>query len=87
MDRMSWSEMRRNILHQSMILVDSRLDLLAVGVAVAEDDTGKIEQWMAAGQISKPQQEHLERWEKEEPEFLGLLIPPFVLLTELGSRQ
>jgi hypothetical protein len=87
MDRMTWAEMRRNILHQSIILVDPLLDILEVGQAVAEDNTTQIQEWMSSELISKPQKEHLERWEKEEPDFLGLLVTPFILLTELGNKQ
>ena len=62
------------------MLVDARLALVEVAVAVASDDGARVEQWMDAGQLTKPTEEQVAAWQDEtDDRFTVVIVQPYVL--------
>lgn len=79
----SWRELRVHLQRDGVILVSRDLDLIETAVAVADDDAGKVETWIAADQIGKPGKEQLDAWEKEQDKaFRMLIVQPFILIQD-----
>jgi len=67
----------------NLICVSSDIGLVEVGVAVASDDTAKVNEWMNAGKIRKPNKEELDAWDKAPGNFFQfLIVQPYVLVTQ-----
>ncbi|NOQ41317.1 MAG: DUF2288 family protein, partial [Desulfuromusa sp.] len=65
----------------AIIVVSTKLDLVAVGVAVADDDKNLVETWVSANQLGKPTEKQVESWEQEpDKRFQMLIVQPFILL-------
>ena len=78
------SDLGAHLARDAVIVVAPSLDLLDVGVAVAENDTGRIDAWIRDGVVTKPTLEQLERWGRTEGEVAhALVVQPFVLVREL----
>lgn len=76
----AWKDLRIHLQRDAIIIVAGELDLVAVAVAVAEDDKVKVEGWIAAGQLVKPTAEQISAWETElEKPFRLLIAQPFIL--------
>jgi len=80
----SWRELRIHLQRDALILVAGTLDLTLAALAVAEDDTERVQGWIASGQLSKPAREQLESWENDigKP-FRMLIVKPFILIQEV----
>lgn len=77
----NWRELRIHLQRDAIILVADELDLISVGVAVAEDNKKMVEKWIAASQLVKPNEQQLESWEREpETSFQMLIVQPFILI-------
>ncbi len=78
-----WRELRVHLQRDAIIVVDDALDLIETAIAVADDDKKMVEQWIDAGQLGKPSQQQLERWEAElDHSFQMLIVQPFILIQE-----
>ncbi|WP_321366144.1 DUF2288 domain-containing protein [uncultured Desulfuromusa sp.] len=81
----NWRELRIHLQRDAIIVVADELDLIAVGVAVAEDDKKSVESWIAANQLGKPNEQQLESWEQEpDKSFQMLIVQPFILIQSVS---
>jgi hypothetical protein len=78
--RVDWQPLAPHARRGGLVLVDSRLDLVEVAVAVAEDDSGKVRRWMQSQQLLKPTLQQIETWQDEtEERFTIVIVQPYVL--------
>ena len=78
-----WRVVRAHVARDSVILVDPHLDLVDVAVAVAGDDTARVESWIAEGRLAKPDRERLDYLEtRPDTSFRLLIARPFLLAQE-----
>ncbi len=69
-----------------VIVVVPELDILDVGVAVASNDTIKVDRWVTEQLVSKPSSEVLSRWNANPSQkFQAVIVQPFILVKELVS--
>ena len=81
-----WRDVRAHVASDSVILVDPHLDLVAVAVAVAGDDTDRVAAWIEEGRLAKPTEEQLQFLETRLDKPYRLLIArPFLLVQEVGE--
>lgn len=67
----------------AVVLVDERLDLAEVGVAMATDNVAAVHRWMAEALITKPTPMQLEEWGQTwGKRFQSLIVQPFVLVQD-----
>ena len=77
----SWRELKIHLQRDSIIVVAEELDLIAVAVAVADDDKTLVEAWIGEEQLGKPTEEQLKSWEEEsDNRFKMLIVQPFILI-------
>ena len=80
----TWDELRGQLVRDSIILVAPTLDLLQVGIKVAEDDKQAVAGWIGDEALAKPTAEQLTAWEGQlDKRFRMLIVQPFVLAQEL----
>ena len=80
----NWRELKIHLKRDSIIVVSAELDLVDVGVAVADDDKSLVEAWITASQLGKPTEKQLESWEQESTQrFQMLIVQPFILIQDL----
>lgn len=77
-----WKTLRPHLLRDAVILVAPDLDLIDVGIKVAEDDKAAIVQWIRAGKLTKPTPREAAVWEKGETDPLAVIVSPFVLVQQ-----
>jgi hypothetical protein len=79
-----WRELKIHLQRDAIITVAQALDIIDVAVAVADDDKGAVEGWIAAEQLGKPTEEQLKSWEKtQEKLFRMLIVQPFILIQDV----
>lgn len=67
----------------AVVLVDARLDLADVGVAIATDNVAAVNRWMAEALITKPSPDQMEAWgQAMGKQFQSLIVQPFVLVQD-----
>lgn len=80
----SWRELRIHMQRDAIIIVSAGLDLITAAVAVAEDNKEYVEQWIGAGNMSKPGKEQLASWESNlDKPFRMLIVQPFILIQDI----
>ncbi|HZG39041.1 MAG TPA: DUF2288 domain-containing protein [Nodosilinea sp.] len=71
----------------AVIVVDQRLDLVEVGVAIATDNTSAVNHWIAEALITKPSPLQLEVWDQTaDKRFQSLIVQPFVLVQDVDTN-
>ena len=81
-----WRDVCAHVESDSVILVDPRLDLVDVAVAVAGDDTERVAAWIEKGGLAKPTEEQRQFLETRLDKPYRLLIArPFLLIQEVGD--
>ena len=79
-----WRDLRIHLQRDVVILVAADLDLVAAATAVASDDKGRIENWIAQNMVAKPSREQIALWETHlDKPFRMLIVQPFILLQEI----
>ena len=77
-----WKVLRPHLLRGAIVIVAPDLDLVEVGVQVAEDNTVQVESWISSGKLIKPSPNAAETWEKGGVELLTIVVDPFVLVQQ-----
>jgi len=82
----NWRELKIHLQRDAIITLAADLDLISVAVAVAEDDSHKIEAWIATGSLGKPSETQLKGWEQDqEKKFQMLIVQPYILVQEIAD--
>jgi hypothetical protein len=80
-DKAEWSWLEEHIQEGRLLIVAPTLELVEVGVALAEDNIHVAKQWLDDGWVYRPTDEQIAYW-KQNLEFECLIIQPFVLSRE-----
>ena len=78
----TWQELQPFFARGALLWVDSAEDLVAVALAVAEDDKAKVGEWLAAGKLSKVEAERAEDLLARDPPLWAVVVAPWVLIQE-----
>jgi hypothetical protein len=80
--RLDW--LKPHIQKDVTILVAAGLDLLDVGVALANDDATSVQRWISEQLLVKPSPEMIASWQdRPDLKFSALIVQPFVLIQEI----
>lgn len=75
--------LKPHIQRDVVVVVNPDLDLLDVGVAIANDDTLSVQHWISEQLLHKPFPEQLANWNSDENKrFQALIVQPYVLVKE-----
>jgi hypothetical protein len=67
-----------------VVIVNDGLDLVDVGVAIAQDDTVKVDRWIGEQLITKPTNDDLAKWNSNPAQkFRAIIVQPYVLVQDL----
>lgn len=76
-----WRDLDPHAQRNSVFVVAERLDLVDVGLALAENDVRQVESWVADGSLRHPMPDELTIWRDQPGTMFGMLIvQPFVLV-------
>ncbi len=83
LDEAEWDWLIPHAKRDAIIIVAAGLDLLEVGVALASDNTAKVEVWISEALITKPSSEQMGEWNSDRTRrFDTLIVQPYVLVQE-----
>jgi hypothetical protein len=79
-DKAAWEWLEQHATAGRLLIVTSNLELVEVGLALAEDDISIIKQWLDDGWLYRPTEAEINHWQTHQDlEFETLIIQPFVL--------
>ena len=88
LDVAEWNWLVPHVKRDAVVIIDQKLDLLDVGVAIASDNTSSVQDWMSRELIYKPSAEQLSIWNgNDTKKFNALILQPFVLIQESDEIQ
>ena len=83
----SWQELLPHAKRDAVIIVKSELDLSEVAVAIAQDNTSSVQNWIATQSVAKPTADQLSRWnDNPQKQFTALIVQPFVVVKEVNHN-
>lgn len=86
LDEAEWNWLKPHVQRDAVVVVDRALDLLDVGVALANDDVVSVQHWISEELIRKPSQEQLSDWNGDQTKrFQALIVQPYVLVQEFPN--
>ena len=77
-----WHELQPFFARGALLWVNSQLDLVAVALAVAQDDKASMSTWLAAAQVGKISASQAEDWLQRDPALWSVVVAPWVLVQE-----
>ncbi len=76
-----WVDLMQHVLRDAVFMVRDDLKLLDVAVAVAEDDTEKVAEWVTSQKMARPSKLEIEaRGATVSDKFDFIICAPFVLV-------
>jgi hypothetical protein len=77
-----WEALIPHSQRDSVIFVEDGLDVVEVGVAIAQDETAKVQAWIAEQLIHKPTAQQLSLWNQAPDRlFNAVIVQPYVLIS------
>ncbi len=84
METCHWAQLAPHL--SRLVVVGLNLNIIDVGMALTEDNSSLVQQWIADGGIYRPSLEEIAYWEAHpDLTFTSLIIYPFVLFQEIKS--
>lgn len=75
--------LKPHIQRDVVVVVNSQLNLLDVGVAIARDDVLSVQHWISEQLLHKPFPDELAEWNTNQTKrFQALIVEPYVLVQE-----
>lgn len=86
LDEAEWNWLIPHADRDAVIVVATELDLVDVGVAIVNDNTASVQQWIAQQLLYKPSLEQKIVWDTNQGKrFNALIVQPYVLIQELAA--
>lgn len=83
-----WSDLVPHAQRDVLIVVNSSLDMLEVGMAIATDQVTLVQNWIGQNLIHKPTPDQLGDWNTTpQRQFSTLIVQPFVLIQLINSSD
>lgn len=83
-----WTDLVPHAQRDVLIVVNSSLDLLEVGEAIASDQVILVQDWISQNLIHKPTPDQLSDWNTTpQRQFTTLIVQPFVLIQLINSSE
>lgn len=85
LDEAEWNWLAPHARRDTVIVVERELDLVDVGVAIANDNVPCVQHWIEEALIHKPSSTQLADWEANQSKrFNALIVQPYVLVQEFA---
>ena len=80
--KVKWADIEPFFANGSLITVDNSLDLIKVAVAITEDDSVKMQVWMAENLVLNTNDEMALNWQQSDSLLWVVVVKPWVLAQE-----
>ncbi|PZO22069.1 MAG: DUF2288 domain-containing protein [Leptolyngbya foveolarum] len=77
-----WEVLKPHAGRDAVVVVNAQLDLVEVAEAIASDSTQAVSRWINEQLIVKPTAEQLADWNRENKQFMSLIVQPYVLVQD-----
>lgn len=85
-DQAEWDWLMPHAERDAVIIVASGLDLVEVGMAIANDQVASVQRWIDDRLIYKPSIEQKAVWDQDQTKrFTALIVQPYVLIQEMAA--
>ncbi|MEW5859063.1 MAG: DUF2288 domain-containing protein [Cyanobacteriota bacterium] len=85
-DEAEWNWLMPHAEREAVVIVAQELDLLDVGVAIANDDVSSVQHWISEQLIYKPSEAQKQDWkDNQSKRFNALIVSPYVLVQETAA--
>lgn len=78
--RFAWRDLQTFYAGGAVIAVDAALDLVEVAYQIARDNKAAVEQWMAAGQVGRVNDEQARAWFDADAALWTVVVKPWILV-------
>ena len=85
--RLHWRELERHFARGAVVKVAPGMDLVAVAVRFAQDDTAAIAAWLQTGQVGRASTEDAVAWPGRQSTFWAVVVAPWVLVQEIAAPE
>ncbi|WP_127718461.1 DUF2288 family protein [Halobacteriovorax sp. HLS] len=76
----SWKILEEHHEREALLIVDKELDLIEVGISIANDEVAKVKDWLTSQQLMRPDEQMvLDFAEDDSMSFEFIIIQPYVL--------
>lgn len=83
LDEAEWEWLIPHVKRDSVLVIAKELNLVDVGIAIANDNTSSVQHWISEQLIQKPSQTQLSNWNSNlQKRFNTLIVQPYVLIQE-----
>ncbi|ERN42671.1 uncharacterized conserved small protein [Rubidibacter lacunae KORDI 51-2] len=83
-----WEAIAPHSRRDAVVVVSPSLDMVEVGIAIAEDNVTSVQHWIQIGAIHKPSSGQLTEWNAmPSRRFNALIVQPYVLIQELPTAS
>lgn len=84
LDEAQWDWLVPHVKRDAAIVVSQELDLVDVGVAIANNEVSRVQDWIERQLIQKPSIEQLNDWnDKPSKRFQAIIVQPYVAIQEM----
>jgi hypothetical protein len=83
--KIEWHQLQKHYATGSVIAVEKCFDLIKVAIALNQDDTEQVKQWLAEGKVSDVSNQQAQTWYDQNSLVWALVLPPFVLVQEVKA--
>ncbi|UVE18872.1 DUF2288 domain-containing protein [Pseudomonas sp. LS44] len=77
-----WQELQPFFARGALLWIEPQLDLIAVALAVAENDHAAVAAWLAEGRVAKVEAPQAEDLLARDPQLWAVVVAPWVLIQE-----
>jgi hypothetical protein len=82
-DQAEWAWLMPHVERDVVVLLAPSLDLVEVGLAIVNDNTIAVQQWLDDGLLHKPSLEQTAAWNQTvNKRFTALIVQPYILAQE-----
>lgn len=86
MDEAEWDWLAPHARRNALLVVDIDLDLLEVGVAIANDNVSSVQHWVNEQLVYKPSTQQVSDWNNTPTRrFTALIVQPYVLIQAIAA--
>lgn len=83
LDEAEWDWLKPHAQRDCLIVVSPGLNLVDVGLAIANDDILSVQRWINEAMVYKPSVSQIISWqETQNKRFNALIVQPYVLIQE-----
>lgn len=87
-DKAEWEWLIPHVQRDAVVVVDANLNLVDVGVAIADDNVNAVQRWISEQLIQKPTPEQLADWSSDRTHrFNALIVQPYVLVQDAVEER